>query len=161
MGLSRGGRIVADQKSKGVGGAMLARACVECNVGIAARPLTRPTRMAISAAPGTSGLLALDWILAMTTGSRLSSDGLDARRKRLLFRCWHRGTKELDLIVGRFADAHLTGLSDAELGQLEQMLDVPDPELYAALIGEAPTPEGVAVSMLTRIKSFHAAGPAR
>ena len=69
------------------------------------------------------------------TGSRLSSDGLDARRKRLLFRCWHRGTRELDLIVGRFADTYLPTLSDAELSQLEVILDVADPELYDALIG--------------------------
>jgi antitoxin CptB len=52
------------------------------------------------------------------TGSRLSSDGLDARRKRLLFRCWHRGTKELDLIIGGFADVHLPTLTDDELDQL-------------------------------------------
>jgi antitoxin CptB len=83
------------------------------------------------------------------------------RRKRLLFRCWHRGTKELDLIVGRFADAHLAGLSDSELTELEQILDVPDPELYAALTGEAPTPSGVAASMLQKIKSFRVAGPDR
>ena len=38
------------------------------------------------------------------TGSR-SSDGLDARRRKLLFRAWHRGMREMDLIMGRFADA--------------------------------------------------------
>ena len=35
------------------------------------------------------------------TGSTRSSDGLDDRRKRLLFRCWHRGTREMDLLLGR------------------------------------------------------------
>src|SRR5258705_165842 len=43
------------------------------------------------------------------TGSTRSSSGLDDRRKRLLFRCWHRGTRERDLILGRFADAELAG----------------------------------------------------
>jgi len=97
----------------------------------------------------------------MTTGSRLSSEGLDARRKRLLFRCWHRGTKELDLIIGRFADAHLTDLTDTDLDQLEQILDVPDPELYAAFMGEAAAPADAAGTVFDRIKSFGAASPSR
>ena len=97
----------------------------------------------------------------MTTGSRLSSEGLDARRKRILFRCWHRGTKELDLIIGRFADVHLAGLTDAELDQLERMLDVPDPELYAAFVGEAETPPDAAGTVFDRIKSFGAASPSQ
>ena len=137
---------------------MLACACRECNVGSPFQPLTSGIRMAISAPPGTSGLLALD-VEAMTTGSRLSSEGLDARRKRLLFRCWHRGTKELDLIIGRFADAHLTDLTDADLDQLERILEVPDPELYAAFMGEAATPPDAAGTVFDRIKSFGAASP--
>ena len=46
------------------------------------------------------------WVLKMT-GTTRSSGGLDDRRKRLLFRCWHRGTREMDLILGRFADAEI------------------------------------------------------
>ncbi len=91
------------------------------------------------------------------TGSRLSSDGLDARRKRLLFRCWHRGTKELDLIVGGFSDAHLPTLSEAELDQLEQIIEAPEPELYAALTGEGPPPQNVSGDMFERMKSFRVA----
>ena len=49
------------------------------------------------------------------TGTTRSSEGLDERRKRLLFRSWHRGTREMDLIMGRFADANIGALSDAEL----------------------------------------------
>src|SRR4051794_33179421 len=67
------------------------------------------------------------------TGSTRSSDGLDDRRKRLLFRCWHRGTREMDLILGRFADAAIAELSDAELTDLERLIEVSDPDLYAAL----------------------------
>ena len=54
------------------------------------------------------------------TGSTRSSGGLDDRRKRLLFRCWHRGTREMDLILGRFADAEIAELTDDELAELEQ-----------------------------------------
>jgi antitoxin CptB len=91
------------------------------------------------------------------TGSTRSSDGLDDRRKRLLFRCWHRGTREMDLILGRFADAEIAGLGDDELTQLEQLIEVPDPDLYAALTGNAaPAPEYQS-GLFDRIKSFRVA----
>ena len=61
------------------------------------------------------------------SGSTLSSEGLDERRRRLLFRAWHRGMREMDLIIGRFADAHIATLSDAELDEFERLLDVPRP----------------------------------
>src|SRR5438046_9526558 len=72
------------------------------------------------------------------TGTTRSSGGLDDRRKRLLFRCWHRGTREMDLILGRFADAEIVNLSERELAQFEHLMDVPDPDLYAALTGSMP-----------------------
>ena len=88
------------------------------------------------------------------TGTKRSSDGLDDRRKRLLFRCWHRGTREMDLILGRFADAEILRLSDADLGELERLIELPDPDLYAALIGDAaPAPE-YAGALFQRIKAF-------
>jgi antitoxin CptB len=106
--------------------------------------------------PGTSGLLAFGWEWDMT-GSTRSSGGLDDRRKRLLFRCWHRGTREMDLILGRFADAKITGLTDDELGQLEQLIEVPDPDLYAALTGNEPLAPEYASGLFERIRSFRPA----
>jgi len=47
------------------------------------------------------------------TGSDLSSAGLDARRRRILFRAWRRGMREMDIVMGRFADARLPGMSEA------------------------------------------------
>jgi antitoxin CptB len=90
------------------------------------------------------------------TGSTRSSEGLDDRRKRLLFRCWHRGTREMDLILGRFADAEIADLSEAELAQLERLIEVPDPDLYAALTGNVPLAPEYASSLFERIKSFRA-----
>jgi antitoxin CptB len=115
--------------------------------------LTSPGPDVISTPPGTSGLLAFELESEMTR----SSDGLDDRRKRLLFRCWHRGTREMDLILGRFADAELDGLTDDELTQLEQMIEVPDPDLYAALTGNSPPPPQIAGGIFERIKSFRPA----
>ena len=118
--------------------------------------LTFADTTAISTQPGiTSGLLALDGIGTMT-GSTRSSGGLDDRRKRLLFRCWHRGTREMDLILGRFTDAEIANLSDDELGQLERLIELPDPDLYAALTGDVPLSDEYANGLFDRIKSFRA-----
>jgi len=96
------------------------------------------------------------WEYREMTGSTRSSGGLDDRRKRLLFRCWHRGTREMDLILGRFADAEISGLSDGELSQLEALIEVPDPDLYAALTGETPLDPQYASALFDRIKAFRA-----
>ena len=88
------------------------------------------------------------------TGTTRSSGGLDERRKRLLFRCWRRGTREMDLILGRFADVEIAGLSDDELSQFERLLDVPEPDLYAALTGDNVLPADVAGPLFDRIKAF-------
>jgi antitoxin CptB len=119
------------------------------------RLLTSAVALAISTSPGTSGLLAFERDFAMT-GSTRSSGGLDDRRKRLLFRCWHRGTREMDLILGRFADAEIANLSDDELGRLEHLIEVPDPDLYAALTGDQPLDAEYASALFERIKAFRA-----
>ena len=90
------------------------------------------------------------------TGTTRSSGGLDDRRKRLLFRCWHRGTREMDLILGRFADAEISALGDDELVELERLIEVPDPDLYAALIGDTPLDPVYETALFARIKSFRA-----
>jgi antitoxin CptB len=90
------------------------------------------------------------------TGSTRSSEGLDDRRKRLLFRCWHRGTREMDLILGRFADSGISDLPDGDLAELERLLEVPDPDLYAALTGEKPLGPEYASPLFDRIKAFRA-----
>jgi antitoxin CptB len=88
------------------------------------------------------------------TGTTRSSGGLDDRRKRLLFRCWHRGTREMDLILGRFADATIAALSDDELAELEHLIEIPDPDLYAALSGDALLAAQFAGPLFERIKAF-------
>ena len=92
------------------------------------------------------------------TGTTLSTSTLDPRRKRLLYRCWHRGTREMDLIVGRFADAHLVGFAEAELDEFERLIDVPDPDLYAALTDARPLPEVEQGALFRKMKAFHEGG---
>jgi antitoxin CptB len=86
------------------------------------------------------------------TGSTRSSEGLDDRRKRLLFRCWHRGTREMDMILGGFADAHIADLSEEDIADLERLIELPDPDLYAALVGGVPIAPDYAEGIFVRIK---------
>ena len=72
------------------------------------------------------------------TGTARSSDGLDPRRRRALFRAWHRGTREMDLLLGRFADTHIGDLCERDLADFEALMEVPDPALFAWLTGAEP-----------------------
>jgi antitoxin CptB len=58
------------------------------------------------------------------------NDHAEIRRKRLLFRCWHRGTQEIDLIFGSFAENAAGGLSPAQLDRFEALLDCDDTDLF-------------------------------
>lgn len=70
--------------------------------------------------------------------SEITSEGLEPRRKKALFRAWHRGTKEMDFVMGHFADAHLADMSDTDLVDFEHLLDVSDRELFAWVVGNEP-----------------------
>ena len=77
---------------------------------------------------------------------------LDARRRRLLFRANHRGTKEADLIIGGFVARTIASLSDPELDELEAVLEYPDVDLADWLTGRRPVPVEFATPLLRRIK---------
>lgn len=89
------------------------------------------------------------------TGTSRSSEGLDLRRRKLLFRSWHRGMREMDLIMGRFADDALADLTDAELEAFEQLMEVPDRELLAWVTGEAQVPPAHDNALFRRLRAFH------
>jgi antitoxin CptB len=92
------------------------------------------------------------------TGSTRSSDGLDARRRRLLFRSWHRGIREADLIMGRFADAHIGDLSDAELDEYESLLEVQEQDLLSWMTGQLEIPPDQDTPMFRRVREFNLQG---
>ena len=85
---------------------------------------------------------------------RTSAD-LDPRRRQILFRAWHRGTKEMDLVLGKFADAQLAELTDEELDQLETLMQAPDPEIYKWLSGSHPVPGNWDSPIVQKIRAFH------
>ena len=89
------------------------------------------------------------------TGTEISSDGLDARRKRLLFRSWHRGIREMDLVLGGFADAHIADLSDAELDEYETWLEIPDQQIFTWVNGLQPAPAAIDTVLFRRLRDFH------
>lgn len=92
------------------------------------------------------------------TGSSRSSEGLDIRRRRLLFRAWHRGMREMDLIMGRFADNAIAGLSEDELTEFERLIDVPDRDLLAWVTGEISVPADFDTALFRRMRQFHLQG---
>jgi antitoxin CptB len=92
------------------------------------------------------------------TGSTRSSEGLDTRRRKILFRSWHRGTREADLIMGRFADAHIGAFSEAELDEYERLLEAVESDLLAWLTGVSAVPPVSDTAMLQRLRDFHLRG---
>jgi antitoxin CptB len=84
-----------------------------------------------------------------------SSEGLDDRRKKLLFRAWRRGVRETDLIVGRFADAHIGALDEPALDDFERLIEVPNAELYAWVVGDTVIPANHDTAVLRQLISFH------
>ena len=79
---------------------------------------------------------------------------MDGRLKKLRFRAWRRGFREADLILGPFADHHVEKLSPAQLDEFETLLDQPDQDLYAWIVGTAPTPAEHDGEVLDLIRSF-------
>ena len=91
------------------------------------------------------------------SGTSISSDGLDERRRRLLFRAWHRGMREVDLITGRFADAHIATMSEADVGEFERLMDVPEPDLLGWVMGQEPTPAPFDTPLFRKMRDFRGA----
>lgn len=62
--------------------------------------------------------------------------------KKLIFRAWHRGTREMDLLIGTFTDKYVQQFNDEELSQFIQILERSDPDIYNWITGrEAPPAE--------------------
>jgi antitoxin CptB len=89
------------------------------------------------------------------TGPARSSEGLDLRRRKLLFRSWHRGMREMDLIMGGFADARVAELSESELGELERLIEVPDRDLLSWITGEEAVPPDFDSALFRSLRDFH------
>jgi antitoxin CptB len=78
----------------------------------------------------------------------------DTLRRRLLFQSKHRGVKELDLILGPFAEANLAGFDLAELREYAVLLAEPDPDIYDWLVGRLPLPPRLQNRVTQRVFAF-------
>ena len=77
----------------------------------------------------------------------------EARLKRMAMRSWRRGTKEMDLVLGPFADANLAGLSEADLLTYDALLAENDQDLMSWILGQSAPPAALA-PLLARIAAF-------
>ena len=75
-----------------------------------------------------------------TSANPEAATALDGRRRRLLFRANHRGTRENDLLVGGFVTARIARFTEAEITRLEVIMEMPDPVLADWLTGRSPVP---------------------
>ena len=91
---------------------------------------------------------------------RDDSTATDLRRRRLLFRATHRGTKECDLMLGGYVAARLASLTHAEMDALEAVMELPDTDLADWLTGRLPIPAESDSPMLRAILADVAAGGA-
>jgi len=92
------------------------------------------------------------------TGDAHSSEGLESRRRKLLFRAWHRGMRELDLIMGRFADSAIAQMTADELTEFERLMEVPDRELLAWVLGEMQARAHFDTALFRRLCDFNRSG---
>lgn len=63
------------------------------------------------------------------------------RLKRMKMRAWHRGTKEMDMILGRFTDDNLAAMAAPQLDLLDALMEENDQDLYQWVTGQMPAPE--------------------
>lgn len=82
------------------------------------------------------------------------SDALVVRRKRALYRACHRGTKEMDWLLGRYAEARLPAMTDPALGAFEQLIGLPDPLLHRWIVDPAEAAAGAHASLVADIAGF-------
>jgi antitoxin CptB len=79
---------------------------------------------------------------------------IKSRRKRLKFRSWHRGTREMDLLLGRFADQYLDGYTADDLNIYEGILEISDPDLYNWVSGREGIPDTAGRNIICDLKKF-------
>ena len=83
-----------------------------------------------------------------------AGEDIAIRRRRLRYRAWHRGTREMDLVLGPFADAHLEGYGTAELDRLETLMDEEDTDLLKWVMGQEPVPADADAELLATLIAY-------
>lgn len=79
---------------------------------------------------------------------------MDRRRKQLVYRANHRGIKEMDIVLGGFATAHMAHLTEDEVDAFEALTAHPDRDLLMWFTGEVPAPKEIASPMFDRVLAY-------
>lgn len=85
----------------------------------------------------------------------MSDHALDVRRRAIRVRAWRRGMREMDILLGGFADARLADLDPEDIGDFERLLEVEDQRAFSWLCGTEPTPAEFDTPVLRKILDFH------
>ena len=88
----------------------------------------------------------------------LMTDDVETRRRRAAYRACHRGTKEMDWILGRFAVVALPAMPLASLGLFERMLSLPDPDLQDMILHPELVPAGEFAELVAAMRAFNGLG---
>ncbi len=82
---------------------------------------------------------------------------LALRKKRALYRCWHRGTQEMDIILGHFANAKLDEFSESELDRFEKLINEQDTDLLKWVLGQEEPPNNIDKDLIEQLRNFQLA----
>ncbi len=85
----------------------------------------------------------------------MEHEAIETRRRRALFRATHRGTKEMDWMLGKYAEAHLSGMDGAMLDEFEQLLSIADPDLNNWIITPDLIENRAFGPLISAIRTFH------
>lgn len=80
-----------------------------------------------------------------------TAEDIKTRRKRLIFRSWHRGTREMDLLLGSFADRYVPDFSEKDLALYDEVLQHSDPDLYNWITGKEAVPANYSNAVMDKI----------
>ncbi|MEM7618888.1 MAG: succinate dehydrogenase assembly factor 2 [Pseudomonadota bacterium] len=79
----------------------------------------------------------------------------ETRKKRALYRANHRGIKEMDIIIGKFAEGTLKDMTEAELNIFEEFLNISDRELEGWIMRDEYNADGEFASLVDQVRTFH------
>lgn len=80
-------------------------------------------------------------------------ENMSPRRKKLRLRSWRRGMKEMDLIMGTFADENIADLTESELDEFERLGNEPDQKVYAWITRAEQVPGEFDTPLFARIQN--------
>ena len=91
----------------------------------------------------------------------MSGNDLDMRRRRAVWRATHRGSREMDFLLGRFAEQEVDDMTAADIAVFERLIDVPDPMIEASVLEGSSLGERDLDELIDRMRRFHGLTPVR